>query len=99
MYPQSYSPGSRMDEDAGDEEDEEDEDASEAGRGWNGLQEGVTLAVTAVKGRVACCCYDGRDGKLYFLEDQEDSTSWDLAAMGTSLPLPSQPSTHVLHSQ
>lgn len=56
-------------------EDVEDE-------GWNGQGAGVVLAITAVKGRVGCCYYDGTLGKLFFLEDQRDSEAWDMTSTG-----------------
>lgn len=54
--------------------------------GWNGQAKECVLAITAMKGQVGCCYYDGQAGKLYFLEDQRDSATWDLMSIGKSSP-------------
>lgn len=46
------------------------------------LSDGVVLAITAAKGKVACCCLDPASDKIYFLQDQNDSSAWDLTALG-----------------
>jgi len=37
---------------------------------------------TLAKGRVGCCFFDPLTDKLSFLEDQQDSTGWDLTHLG-----------------
>lgn len=45
------------------------------------------LAITAAKGVLGCCYIDIETNKLSFLEDQRDSTEWDLC----SLSMPPRP--------
>lgn len=46
------------------------------------------LAINAAKGKVGCCYYDTMTNKLHFIEDQRDSSEWDLCtlSMPTSVP-------------
>lgn len=39
------------------------------------------LAVNAAKGKIGCSYYDAMTNKLYFIEDQRDSTEWDLCSL------------------
>lgn len=55
---------------------QEDEDADEF--------EGVTLAISVLRGQLGCVYYDANDNKIYFLEDQAISTDYDLASLGSS---------------
>ncbi|KAL8291262.1 hypothetical protein RQP46_002240 [Phenoliferia psychrophenolica] len=57
----------------GAEEDDEEEPAS----AWT---RGVSLAITATRGRLGCAYFDADSTKLLFLEDSEDSSleNWDL---------------------
>ncbi|GJN92911.1 hypothetical protein Rhopal_005953-T1 [Rhodotorula paludigena] len=64
------------DEDAEDGHDEERE-------------HGDILAITASKGKVGCCFHEFDTGKLLFIEDQQDSTSWDLTTLIVEQLLPS----------
>jgi DNA mismatch repair protein MSH5 len=57
-----------------DEEEEEPEVSAE----------GITLAVTLLRGKLGCAYYDQNDNKIYFLEDQPDSNEFDLANLGSS---------------
>ncbi|GAA5961736.1 hypothetical protein JCM3765_000494 [Sporobolomyces pararoseus] len=63
----------------GDGEEEEEEDSQ---------IEGITLAVTVLRGKLGCAYYDANDDKIYFLEDQLDSNEFDLAnlVLGQLLP-------------
>ncbi|GAA5900677.1 hypothetical protein JCM5296_006745 [Sporobolomyces johnsonii] len=49
---------------------------------------GVVLAMTALRGKVGCCYYDPATQKIYFLEDQQDSTACDLASIVLEQLLP-----------
>lgn len=66
--------GNNDDDDDDDEEDEQ-------------LVTTSILAINAAKGKVGCSYYDAMTNKLYFIEDQRDSTEWDLC----SLSMPSLP--------
>lgn len=71
-------------EDDQDEEEEDelvDEENREFEEGWRGQGRGKTLSITATRGRVGCCYYDGDAGKIYFLSDQQDTNQWDLVTM------------------
>lgn len=46
------------------------------------LSDGLVLAITAAKSKVACCYFDPASDKIFFLEDQQDSPEWDLTALG-----------------
>ncbi|GAA5999375.1 hypothetical protein JCM5350_004037 [Sporobolomyces pararoseus] len=65
---------------SGDREDGEEEEDSQI--------EGITLAVTVLRGKLGCAYYDANDNKIYFLEDQLDSNEFDLAnlTLGQLLP-------------
>lgn len=78
---QVFSQSQREDE---EEDDEDVKDELEEDAGWNGHGSGVTLAITAARGKVGCCYYDGGVGKVYFLQDQGDSERWDLVTMSES---------------
>ena len=39
------------------------------------------LAINAAKGKIGCSYYDAMTNKLYFIEDQRDSTEWDLCSL------------------
>ncbi|ORY59033.1 muts domain V-domain-containing protein [Leucosporidium creatinivorum] len=73
--------GEALPQDQSQQEEEEE--------GWNGQGRESVLAVTAMKGQVGCCYYDGQAGKLFFLEDQRDSASWDLTNIVLEQLLPS----------
>ncbi|GAA6004146.1 hypothetical protein JCM10207_002453 [Rhodosporidiobolus poonsookiae] len=60
--------------------EEEDED--------DGL-EGSLLAISAVKNKLGCCYYDCATRKLHFIEDQSDSSGWDLTNLILEQLLPS----------
>ncbi|CDR44185.1 RHTO0S09e00958g1_1 [Rhodotorula toruloides] len=45
------------------------------------LSDGLVLAITAAKSKVACCYFDPASDKIFFLEDQQDSPEWDLTAL------------------
>ncbi|GAA5852579.1 hypothetical protein JCM3766R1_005370 [Sporobolomyces carnicolor] len=59
---------------------QEDEDADEF--------EGVTLAISVLRGQLGCVYYDANDNKIYFLEDQAISTDYDLASLVLNQVLP-----------
>ncbi|GAA5902689.1 uncharacterized protein JCM6883_007208 [Sporobolomyces salmoneus] len=75
----SAQSGSGVNKVAGSEEEGEEEEIE---------FEGITLAITALRGRLGCAYYDSNDNTIYFLEDQLDSTEFDLAnlALGQLLP-------------
>lgn len=69
--------------DEGDNDDDEDDDEDEQ------LVTTSILAINAAKGKVGCSYYDAMTNKLYFIEDQRDSTEWDLCSLSMpSLPPP-----------
>lgn len=71
--PASPETSHSVDEDAEDGHDEE-------------RTHGDTLAITASKGKVGCCFYEFDTGKLLFIKDQQDSTSWDLTTLSRLPP-------------
>lgn len=71
----STQSGSGVNKIAGSEEEGEEEEIE---------FEGITLAITALRGRLGCAYYDSNDNTIYFLEDQLDSTEFDLANLGAS---------------
>lgn len=77
------------DDAAGRSDGDDDEGEGEAAGQWSA---GVTLAITATKGKLGCAYYDGEANKLLFLEDSEDSPleQWDLVTDSPS-PLPCLP--------
>lgn len=68
------------------EEDDGQEDEEEE-LGWKGQGKGKTLAINAARGELGCCYYDGNDGKMYLLLDQQDTSAWDLVTMSKILNL------------
>lgn len=68
---------SQTDAAEGEEEEEAEEEEEELESGWNGQGIGAVLAINSSRGRVGCCYYD-ENGKLYLMEDGEDSSNWDL---------------------
>ncbi|KWU42860.1 hypothetical protein RHOSPDRAFT_35589 [Rhodotorula sp. JG-1b] len=46
------------------------------------------LAINAAKGKIGCSYYDAMTNKLYFIEDQRDSTEWDLCSLIVEQVLP-----------
>ncbi|KAK4699437.1 DNA mismatch repair protein MSH5, partial [Phenoliferia sp. Uapishka_3] len=71
-------------------DDDMGDGGSDAGDGDNELEgpsawtHGITLAITATRGKLGCAYYDGDRNKLLFLEDSEDSSleQWDLVNDG-----------------
>ncbi|GAA6016434.1 hypothetical protein JCM11491_002410 [Sporobolomyces phaffii] len=61
-----------------------DDDAEEDDATING----ITLAVSLLRGRLGCAYYDAADDKVYFLEDQLDSNEFDLASLVLGQLLP-----------
>ncbi|GAA5902660.1 uncharacterized protein JCM6883_007199 [Sporobolomyces salmoneus] len=76
----STQSGSGVNKIAGSEEEGEEEEIE---------FEGITLAITALRGRLGCAYYDSNDNTIYFLEDQLDSTEFDLANLVLGQLLPS----------
>ncbi|KAI5479415.1 hypothetical protein MNV49_003559 [Pseudohyphozyma bogoriensis] len=64
-----------------DVKEEEDDERDDGESGWSGQGRGVTLVTTATRGKMGACYYDGEVGKIYFIEDTEDSDSWDLLGL------------------
>lgn len=47
----------------------------------SGLKEGITMAMTAHRGKIGCCYFDTNDSKIYTMEDTNDSiVHWDLVS-------------------
>ncbi|GAA6016452.1 hypothetical protein JCM11491_002419 [Sporobolomyces phaffii] len=61
-----------------------DDDADEDDATING----ITLAVSLLRGKLGCAYYDATDDKVYFLEDQLDSNEFDLASLVLGQLLP-----------
>ncbi|KAG0658910.1 MutS protein msh5 [Rhodotorula mucilaginosa] len=68
--------------DEGDNDDDDDDDEDEQ------LVTTSILAINAAKGKVGCSYYDAMTNKLYFIEDQRDSTEWDLCSLIVEQVLP-----------
>ncbi|BGP33912.1 hypothetical protein JCM10296v2_005721 [Rhodotorula toruloides] len=64
-----------------DDAEPEGEGANEPEAEEEQLKDGLVLAITAAKSKVACCYFDPASDKIYFLEDQQDSSEWDLTAL------------------
>ncbi|KAL8291271.1 hypothetical protein RQP46_002249 [Phenoliferia psychrophenolica] len=65
------------DSDAGGDGKGEEEEEEESASAWT---RGISLAITATRGRLGCAYFDADTTKLLFLEDSEDSSleNWDL---------------------
>ncbi|GAA5886223.1 hypothetical protein JCM16303_004466 [Sporobolomyces ruberrimus] len=50
--------------------------------------EGITLAISLIRGKLGCTYYDPNENKIYFLEDQPDSSEFDLTALVLGQLLP-----------
>ncbi|KAK4048469.1 hypothetical protein OIO90_005800 [Microbotryomycetes sp. JL221] len=46
--------------------------------GWSYQGSDTILAINAAKGKIGCCCYEGASGRLSFLQDQPESSSFDV---------------------
>ncbi|GAA6050088.1 hypothetical protein NBRC10513_001384 [Rhodotorula toruloides] len=64
-----------------DDAEPEGEGANEMEGEEEQLKDGLVLAITAAKSKVACCYFESTSDKIYFLEDQQDSSEWDLTAL------------------
>ncbi|GAA5933957.1 hypothetical protein JCM10213_008486 [Rhodosporidiobolus nylandii] len=51
-------------------------EASEADE--DGTDSGSVLAIASMKGKLGCCYFEPTSQKLFFVEDQPDSSNWDL---------------------
>ncbi|GAA5919798.1 hypothetical protein JCM6882_003420 [Rhodosporidiobolus microsporus] len=85
VYSQTqHAGGAESQRDANDGGQSDDGEAGHGGRG-----EGNSLAICATKGRVGCCYYDVEMNKLRFVEDQQDTSGWDLTTLILEQLLPS----------
>jgi hypothetical protein len=68
-------------DDGQDEEQESQADEDDEGDGKS------VLAISAMKNKVGCCYFDAATQKLHFIEDQNDSGSWDLTNLSSPLAI------------
>lgn len=77
---QVYSHSSREEEEDDSAVTVEDDEAVTA----DPAQVGTVMAMMSFRGRIGCVLYDSQSQKILFLEDQEDSSAWDLTKLSKS---------------